>query len=140
MASELGLALTVLRVVRGWTQHELARAARVRDNSISEFENGKRVPDRDTLAGMVAAMGYPPAALDRTRQLVGWLRARVAKRAGAAGPVDDAGALDPSDSLAAERAAALLQEVEQFAADMGGAVSRLAGVLRELTRREAPPP
>jgi transcriptional regulator with XRE-family HTH domain len=48
-SGDLAIALTLLRVVRGWTQDDLARAAGTANSSISEYERGKKVPELTTL-------------------------------------------------------------------------------------------
>jgi transcriptional regulator with XRE-family HTH domain len=65
--SSLGSVLAVLRIIREWSQVELARAAGVRrPESISEYERGKKTLSRRTLERFAAAMGYPATMIDRS--------------------------------------------------------------------------
>jgi transcriptional regulator with XRE-family HTH domain len=58
-----GEALTVLRLIRGWNQRRLADAARLSESAISLYEAGQRPAP---VSRLLAAMGFPPHALDRT--------------------------------------------------------------------------
>jgi transcriptional regulator with XRE-family HTH domain/tetratricopeptide (TPR) repeat protein len=65
--SSLGSVLAVLRIVRDWSQLELARAAGVRrPESISEYERGKKTLSRRTLERFTVVMGYPATMIDRS--------------------------------------------------------------------------
>ncbi len=66
----LGAILAVLRIVRGWSQLELARAAGMRPGTISEYERGKKPLPLRTLERLAAVMGYPPAMIERTRAFI----------------------------------------------------------------------
>jgi transcriptional regulator with XRE-family HTH domain len=55
----LSLALTVLRSALGWSQAELARAAGVLPNAISDYERGHRTFQRDKLDELASVMGLP---------------------------------------------------------------------------------
>ncbi|HYX26816.1 MAG TPA: helix-turn-helix domain-containing protein, partial [Thermoanaerobaculia bacterium] len=65
--SSLAHNLAVLRTACGFTQQELARAARVHPSSLSEYEGGLRVPKLPTLFRLVEALGVTFSALDLTR-------------------------------------------------------------------------
>src|ERR1700730_498042 len=67
---ELSTALTVLRVIRGWNQTELAKAARMHSSAVSTYERGKIVPELRTIERLVSAMGFPLSALDQTRGFI----------------------------------------------------------------------
>jgi tetratricopeptide (TPR) repeat protein len=57
----LSLALTHLRVARGWTQQELAAAAGARKSLISDYEKGRRKTlSIETLRDFLVLMGYQP--------------------------------------------------------------------------------
>jgi transcriptional regulator with XRE-family HTH domain len=141
MATELSLALLILRTIRGWKQHDLARAAQVRDNSVSEYENGRRVPDQETLRHLVEAMGYSLATLDRARHLVGLARSE-GKRTRApetTGAAPEAAAEPGTGAPQSRPAAALQEEIDRLAAEMASFAARLNAVLHELSRRSTPP-
>lgn len=93
---ELGVALAVLRVVRGWSQHDLAEASGVRASSISNYERAKTLPEMRTLSRIVAAMGYPLSALDEARTFVYSVRMQSALKAGAAPLAPASGRSAPS--------------------------------------------
>lgn len=61
---EIGIVLSILRCGRGWSQKELARNSGARSTLISDFERGHMVPTVKQVVRLVAAMGYPLAALD----------------------------------------------------------------------------
>jgi transcriptional regulator with XRE-family HTH domain len=64
--------VTILRVIRGWNQRELADALAVSESAISRYEDGSRPPP---LGRLVAAMGFPPHLPDRTLSFVRAARA-----------------------------------------------------------------
>jgi transcriptional regulator with XRE-family HTH domain/tetratricopeptide (TPR) repeat protein len=69
-------ALTILRVIRGWSQLELARAAGVAPSVISKYESGDRTPESDlTRLRLLAAMGFPGHLLERTYSFIEAVRA-----------------------------------------------------------------
>ena len=53
----LGLALTILRVSRGWKQRDLAAAVGLRPNSLSDYEKGKSALTRELLGTYASKMG-----------------------------------------------------------------------------------
>src|SRR5258708_8879629 len=135
---EVGVALTLLRVVRGWNQGELAKASRVASSAVSEYERGRKVQELKALERLVAAMGYPLSAIDEARAFVEALRSGSAlfdpnmlRRSAA-----DASA--GFGILASEEPAALQWEVEQVSAEMGRAVSRMTRVMFALLGRARP--
>ncbi len=74
-----------LRLLRGWTQAELAEALELSAGSISRYETGDIVPDRETLEDVAMAVGLPLRLLDRTFLCISAARSAVAS------------ALDPAD-------------------------------------------
>ena len=53
---------------------ELARSSGIRSTSISNYERGHTVPVVKVIVRLVAAMGYPLAALDSTRGYIDTMR------------------------------------------------------------------
>jgi len=53
----LGEALTVARKARGWSQEDLAEAAKVSQGALSRYETGARIPEDDVLPRLAAALG-----------------------------------------------------------------------------------
>jgi len=119
---DLGRALELLRVARGWTQDELSRAAEMRGSSISRYESGKELPDADAVRRLVAGMGFAPDAVERTRRFLAGLH-------GEAG-ADEGG----RETRSPEAAAALQREAAALQADIDGVAARLGRLLRELAR------
>jgi transcriptional regulator with XRE-family HTH domain len=56
--SEVARALASLRVTRGSSQGDLARAAGIHKSAISEYERGKKMPALSTIVRLLAALGY----------------------------------------------------------------------------------
>ena len=73
--ADWGLALSILRIVRGWTQLRLRATVAVGKSDMSAYESGDRIAPLPLLRQMVAAMGFPAHLLDRARALVRWSRA-----------------------------------------------------------------
>jgi transcriptional regulator with XRE-family HTH domain len=55
-AYELGRAVRELRVARGWSQTDLARAARMTQSAIARFESGGTVPTIPVLERLAGAL------------------------------------------------------------------------------------
>ena len=144
--AELSLALTILRVVRGWNQDDLARAAGVRNSAISDYERGKKLPELNTLQRLVDAMGYPLSALDRAQHFIATLRSDSALAALGPLPLDGVRAASPraeaeeDDLPESDREAALRWEMEQASAEAGRAISRVTRLFLLLLSQHAPPP
>ena len=128
---DVSVALTVLRVVRGWNQDDLAKASGVRNSSVSDYERGRKVPGLKTLIRLVASMGYPLSAIDHVMSFIDALRSgtmlsepvpELAERLGseAHGGLPDA---------ATGESTALQWEVEQVSAEVGRAVSRMTRLM-----------
>ncbi len=71
---DVRLALGVLRLLRGWTQAEMAAAAGVHKSLLSLYEQGKTVPTAKTLGRLIAAVELPPASFDSVVSLVRLIR------------------------------------------------------------------
>jgi transcriptional regulator with XRE-family HTH domain len=71
---DVRLALGVLRLLRGWTQAEMATAAGVHKSLLSLYEQGKTVPTAKTLGRLIAAVELPPASFDSVVSLVRLIR------------------------------------------------------------------
>lgn len=68
--SDLGIALVILRTIRGMTQQDLARRAGVRSASISDYESGKVVPGLARLQELLGAMEFPLSTLEETQRFL----------------------------------------------------------------------
>jgi transcriptional regulator with XRE-family HTH domain len=86
---DLGLVITILREIRGWNQNELARAAGIRESSISDYEGGKVTPELKNLRRLLAALGYSLTAIDETLQFIAAMRGQSADAGLAKGRAGD---------------------------------------------------
>ena len=128
---ELSTALAVLRVVRGWTQEDLAEASGVRASSLSDYERGKKTPEFNTLRRMLSAMGYPLAVVERAQNFVYSLRAESLLAEGQRVEAGRQPAPREPVSLDAvvENSAVFRWEIEEASAEAGRVVSRLARLM-----------
>jgi transcriptional regulator with XRE-family HTH domain len=129
---DLGRAITILRVVRGWSQGILAKTSGVSPSAISEYERGRKTPELATLERILRAMEFPLSAIDHTRHFVVTV---MAGTFAVAPPV-------PSPSI--ERpppigSSAVDWEINQASAQVGGAAARYFRIaLHVLARRPLP--
>ncbi len=70
--------IAFLRLLRGWTQADLADALGLTAGAISRYETGDVVPDRETLEEVALAVGLPLSMLDRVFLAVAAARSAVA--------------------------------------------------------------
>jgi transcriptional regulator with XRE-family HTH domain len=124
--ADFGIVLTVLRIIRGWTQEELARASGLRGGTISDYERGKMAPSHRTLNRLLEAMGYTLSALDQVGALIDSLRAE--------NPVAE----PLNESLFSGGPAALRREVDQVSAEAGRVMSRFTRLLFVVMSSPAP--
>jgi tetratricopeptide (TPR) repeat protein len=77
--SPLSRALTVLRSIVGWDQTELADAAGIAPNVISDYERGQRELSRERLEELAGLLGLSAEAVDLALDFVGsvWLEAQA---------------------------------------------------------------
>ena len=131
---ELGLALAVLRIVRGWNQKELAKAAGLHNSAISDYERGRFVPELKTLERIVTAMGFSFAALDHTRGLLTYLTSQTETRLGLPAPSPSPAHRPPLAGTTAD----LGCELEQASADFARALARMTRAAVAMGNRAAP--
>jgi DNA-binding XRE family transcriptional regulator len=79
---EVGLALAMLRILRGWERADLVRALGVSRSWISMIETGKREPSTRTLQRITGALGLPMSAVEEALGLVRSVRSMVAEGTG----------------------------------------------------------
>ena len=108
---DVGTILAVLRTIRKWTQDHLARKARVRRSSISDYERGEKVPELETFDRLITAMGYSLCIVEETRDFIRSIEARRLSR-------------DPPAT--APNAFSLPAELDAFALEAGRAVTNVA--------------
>jgi transcriptional regulator with XRE-family HTH domain len=73
----LAISIALLRLVRRWSQSELAEASGLTNSAISDYERNRVDPQTRSLLRLVGAMGYPLSALDQTRDFILRLRAQI---------------------------------------------------------------
>lgn len=95
----LGLVLTLLRLLRGWSQKELAEAAGLSRGLLSEYETGSTELTRERLDTLAALLEWPPETVDRALAALGLLAPLAA---GPASPLDP----DPEERRIIGRTAA----------------------------------
>ena len=127
--TELGLALTLLRIVREWNQDELANASGVRSSSISDYERGKMVPGLKILQRLLGAMGYPLWAIEHSQNFVDAVRAESLVAQPSNAWRSEAMGEEDLDSARPRSFVALRREIEQLSADAGRLVFRLLRLL-----------
>ncbi|HVT16590.1 MAG TPA: helix-turn-helix transcriptional regulator [Thermoanaerobaculia bacterium] len=120
---DLGTVLGFLRALRGWSQEDLAAAAGLRQSTVSELEQGKKIPKPATRARLLAALDFSPRLVEGVRCLLCALGTAVA-----AGDLPAAASLD--------------EEIEALAAEFGNLQADLARaalpLMVEDLRRRAP--
>lgn len=85
MPPAMNQSLTALRLTLGWSQQELAQAAGIPANLISDYERGRKALSRQRLDQIAAAMGVPPVSVDTALAFVQTIRAACQTP----GPADD---------------------------------------------------
>jgi len=130
MDNHLGITLLALRRLCGWTQETLAEKAGLSSGSISNYENGMSVPDREALQAIALAFRLPLADLDRLAAAV-----RTAARAMEPRP-EPLGRTALAERITGDLAEDFRAEVFPIVLD---ALAEL-GSLRPAVRRVEPPP
>ena len=74
---DLAVTLSILRIIRRWSQSQLAEAAGVTNSAISDYERGKVDPQAQTLKKLVRAFGLPLSALDQAQEFILKMRAQM---------------------------------------------------------------
>src|SRR5947208_17140922 len=88
---DLAVTLSILRIIRRWSQSELAEAAEVTNSAVSDYERGKVDPQTQTLQKLIRALGLPLSALDQTQAFIQIIRAQMDSR----GPDDSGDGFSP---------------------------------------------
>ena len=76
-ARNVGVTVSFLRKIRGWSQKELAEAAGLHQSLISLYERGLECPTRGTLERLGRAAGLPFAMVEEHLALVRRARASL---------------------------------------------------------------
>jgi transcriptional regulator with XRE-family HTH domain len=124
---DLAVTLSILRIVRRWSQSELAEAAGVTNSAISDYERGKVDPQTQTLQKLIRALGLPLSALDQTQAFIQTIQAQMSTPAEAEDSPHFSGAPEISPEERELRA-----EIAQIASEGGRFASRLTRTVLEL--------
>jgi transcriptional regulator with XRE-family HTH domain len=127
---DLAVTLSILRIIRRWSQSELAEAAGVTNSAISDYERGKVDPQTQTLQKLVRALGLPLSALDQTQAFIQMIRAQM--DTGESGEVDGSSPLFSNASALSPQERAMRAEIAQIASEGGRFASRLIRLMLEL--------
>jgi transcriptional regulator with XRE-family HTH domain len=123
---DLAVTLSILRIVRRWSQSELAEAAGVTNSAISDYERGKVDPQTQTLQKLIRALGLPLSALDQTQAFIQMIQAQMS----APGGEDSTRFSGASEISPGERE--LRAEITQIASEGGRFASRFIRTVLEL--------
>lgn len=134
---DLAVTLSILRIIRRWSQSELAEAAGVTNSAISDYERGKVDPQTQTLQKLVRALGLPLSALDQTQAFIQIIRAQM--NIGEPAPSDGASSRFSNASAVSPEERAMRAEIAQIASEGGRFASRLTRLMLELLAAQAPP-
>jgi len=109
---DMAVSLAILRLIRRWSQSELALAAGVTNSAISDYERGKVDPQAQTLSKLMKALGLPLSALDQTQAFIQMIRAQIGSLAEGEkeGKFSAAAAVSPEEREANAQAADLASE------------------------------
>ena len=138
---DLAVTLAILRIIRRFSQSELAEAAGVTNSASSDYERGKVDPQTQTLQKLVRALGLPLSALDQTQAFIQILRAQMSAPAGE----KDSPHFSSAPEISPEERE-LRAEIALIASEGGRFASRLTRMILELLaqgraegRRSGPP-
>ena len=123
---DLAVTLSILRIVRRWSQSELAEAAGVTNSAISDYERGKVDPQTQTLQKLIRALGLPLSALDQTQAFIQMIRAQMS-----APSEEDSQHFSGAPEISPEERE-LRAEIAQIASEGGRFASRLTHAVLEL--------
>lgn len=127
---DLAVTLSILRIVRRWSQSELAEAAGVTNSAISDYERGKVDPQSQTLQKLIRALGLPLSALDQTQAFIQMIRAQMTESVDLQAEGEPQGFSSASALSPAERE--MRAEIAQLASEGGRFASRLTRMFLEL--------
>ena len=123
---DLAVTLSILRIVRRWSQSELAESAGVTNSAISDYERGKVDPQTQTLQKLIRALGLPLSALDQTQAFIQMIQAQMSTPVEAEDSTRFSGASEISPGERELRA-----EIAQIASEGGRFASRLTRMVLE---------
>ena len=123
---DLPAALQILRISRGWTQEDLAKASGLHSGTISDYERGKMAPGQKTLQKLLTVLGYSLASLEDALSFVRRRRGESLGRLEEPGTEVWQAVADPD----------LAREIDEVAFEAGRAVFRLVRLLAILLHRD----
>ncbi|HZF13089.1 MAG TPA: helix-turn-helix domain-containing protein [Thermoanaerobaculia bacterium] len=132
---DLAVTLSILRIIRRWSQSELAEAAGVTNSAISDYERGKVDPQTQTLRKLVRALGLPLSALDQAQSFIQVIHAQMEMDEAGVPPNEGGGQLFSGAANLSPREREVRGEIAQIASEGGRFASRLTRMLLELMAR-----
>jgi len=126
---DLAVTLAILRIIRRWSQSDLAEAAGVTNSAVSDYERGKVDPQTQTLQKLIRALGLPLSSLDQTQAFIQMVRAQM----DSSEPEEKA--VPP---VSTEKEREVRTEIAQIAAEGGRFASRLTRLMLELLANQKP--
>ncbi len=129
---DLAVTLSILRIVRRWSQSELAEAAGVTNSAISDYERGKVDPQTQTLQKLVRALGLPLSALDQTQAFIQIIRAQMNMGDSQLGPGESGSQPFSNAAALSPKEREVRAEIAQIASEGGRFASRLTRLMLEL--------
>jgi transcriptional regulator with XRE-family HTH domain len=127
---DLAVTLAMLRIIRRWSQSELAEAAGVTNSAISDYERGKVDPQTQTLQKLVRALGLPLSALDQAQAFIQMIQSQMSAPVEAEDSPHFSSAPETSPEEREMRA-----EIALIASEGGRFASRLTRMALELMAR-----
>jgi transcriptional regulator with XRE-family HTH domain len=82
MFGNLGRTLALLREMRGYSQLELSREARIGKSQLSKYENGRELPKLETLERVLSVLDVQPISFFYTVAMLDSLAGRLGDTAG----------------------------------------------------------
>ena len=128
---DLSVTLSILRIIRRWSQSDLSEASGVTNSAISDYERGKVDPQTRTLQKLIRALGLPLSALDQTQAFIQIIQAQMSAPVEAEDSTRFSGAKEISPGDRELRA-----EIAQIASEGGRFASRLTRTVLELLARD----
>ncbi|HKV09074.1 MAG TPA: helix-turn-helix transcriptional regulator [Thermoanaerobaculia bacterium] len=115
-ARNVGVTVSFLRKLRGWSQKELAEAAGMHQSLISLYERGVERPTRGTLERLARAAGLPFAVVEEHLAIVRRARASLGEELPANPEAEDVEAV--LDSVARAVTQSLAEAVRPAATEL----------------------
>ena len=125
---DLAVTISILRIIRRWSQSELAETAGVTNSAISDYERGKVDPQTQTLQKLIRALGLPLSSLDQAQAFIQLIRAQM----DSSGDDSEGRQLFSNAAAVSPKERELRAEIAQIASEGGRFASRFTRLMLEL--------